>query len=235
MSRNRRAEASCIQTVTGRGYRFVATVTRGESELTPAPNFNTRESGASLAREGPRGLSQHNCSGGILPPVSRAGRPFSRRIHATIAGAAILLAAIVAWNWHSFRLGATHPAPRLSIVVLPFANLSNDPEQQYFVNGITEDLTTDLSRIAGSFVISHNTAFTYIGKPLDAKQIGKDLSVRYLLEGSVQRSGNQVRVNAQLIDADARGAAAGYLPRAIDPYQFPQSFGARSNLGGFGR
>ena len=93
-------------------------------------------------------------------------------------------------------------APRLSIVVLPFTNLSNDPEQQYFADGVTEDLTTDLSRIAHSFVISRNTAFTYRNKPIDTKQIGRELGVRYVLEGSVRRSGNQVRVNAQLIDAE---------------------------------
>jgi TolB-like protein/class 3 adenylate cyclase/Tfp pilus assembly protein PilF len=93
-------------------------------------------------------------------------------------------------------------APRLSIVVLPFANLSNDPEQQYFADGITEDLTSDLSRIAGMFVISRNTAFTYQGKRLDTKQIGRELGVRCVLEGSVRRSGSQVRVNAQLIDAE---------------------------------
>jgi adenylate cyclase len=89
----------------------------------------------------------------------------------------------------------------LSIVVLPFANLSNDPEQQYFADGITEDLTTDLSRIAGSFVISRNTAFTYQDKRVDTKQVGRELGVRYVLEGSVRRAGNQVRINAQLIDA----------------------------------
>jgi adenylate cyclase len=87
--------------------------------------------------------------------------------------------------------------------VLPFGNLSNDPEQQYFADGITEDLTTDLSRIADSFVISRNTAFTYRGKPGDTKQIGRELRVRYVLEGSVRRSGNRVRVNAQLIDAES--------------------------------
>src|SRR5205823_10770634 len=86
-------------------------------------------------------------------------------------------------------------APRLSIVVLPFANLSNDPDQQYFAEGITEDLTTDLSRISNSFVISRNTAFTYKDKPVNAKQIGSELGVRYVLEGSVRRSGNQVRIN----------------------------------------
>jgi adenylate cyclase len=93
-------------------------------------------------------------------------------------------------------------APRLSIVVLPFANLSNDPEQQYFADGITEDLTTDLSRIPNSFVISRNTAFTYRNKPIDTKQLGRELGVRYVLEGSVRRSGNRVRVTVQLIDAE---------------------------------
>ena len=93
-------------------------------------------------------------------------------------------------------------APRLSIVVLPFANLSSDPDQQYFADGITEDLTTDLSRIAGMFVISRNSAVTYRTKSVDTRQIGRELGVRYALEGSVQRSGKQVRVNAQLIDAE---------------------------------
>jgi adenylate cyclase len=92
--------------------------------------------------------------------------------------------------------------PRLSIVVLPFINLSDDREQQYFADGITEDLTTDLSRIPGMFVISRNTAFTFRGKPVDAKQIGRELGVSYVLEGSVRRSGNKVRANAQLIDAN---------------------------------
>jgi TolB-like protein/class 3 adenylate cyclase/Flp pilus assembly protein TadD len=93
-------------------------------------------------------------------------------------------------------------APRLSIVVLPFTNLSNDPEQQYFADGITEDLITDLSRIPDMLVISRNTAFTYQGKRVDTKQIGRELAVRYVLEGSVRRSGNQARINGQLIDAE---------------------------------
>ena len=92
-------------------------------------------------------------------------------------------------------------APRLSIVVLPFTNLSDDREQEYFADGITEDLTTDLSRIANMFVISRNTAFTYRNQPTDTKQIGRELGVRYVLEGSVRRSGNRLRVSAQLIDA----------------------------------
>jgi TolB-like protein len=87
--------------------------------------------------------------------------------------------------------------------VLPFANLSNDPAQDYFADGVTENLTTDLSRIHNSFVIARNTAFRFKGKNLDAKAIGKELAVRYVLEGSVQRDQNRVRVNAQLIDVDS--------------------------------
>ena len=91
--------------------------------------------------------------------------------------------------------------PRLSLVVLPFANLSGDPEQDYFVDGVTESLTTDLSRITGSFAIGRHTAFTYKGKSVDLKQVGRELNVRYVLEGSVQRVGGRLRVNVQLVDA----------------------------------
>jgi TolB-like protein/Flp pilus assembly protein TadD len=92
--------------------------------------------------------------------------------------------------------------PRLSIVVLPFANLGGDPEQEYFVDGVTESLTTDLSRISGSFVIGRHTAFSFKDKSVDLKQLGRELGVRYVLEGSVQRGGNRLRVNVQLIDAE---------------------------------
>ncbi len=92
--------------------------------------------------------------------------------------------------------------PRLSIVVLPFANIGGEAQQEPFVDGVTESLTTDLSRIRGSFVIGRNTAFTYKGKAVDLKQIGRELNVRYALEGSVQRGGNRMRVNVQLIDAE---------------------------------
>jgi TolB-like protein len=90
----------------------------------------------------------------------------------------------------------------LSIVVLPFANLSGDPNQDYFADGITENLTTELSRIRNSFVIARNTAFTFKGKNVDSKQISKELGVRYVLEGSAQRDQNRVRVNVQLIDGE---------------------------------
>ncbi|HEX9169684.1 MAG TPA: adenylate/guanylate cyclase domain-containing protein [Roseiarcus sp.] len=91
--------------------------------------------------------------------------------------------------------------PRLSMVVLPFANLGGDAEHEAFVDGVTESLTTDLSGITNAFVVARNTAFTYKGKPVDAKQLGRELNVRYILEGSIQRGGSRMRVNVQLIDA----------------------------------
>ena len=93
-------------------------------------------------------------------------------------------------------------APRLSIVVLPFENLSGDKEQDYFADAITDDLTTDLSHLQDAFVIARGTAFTYKGKPIDAKQIGRDLGVRYALEGSVRRVGETITINAQLISTE---------------------------------
>jgi adenylate cyclase len=164
---------------------------------------------------------------GLSRPGSRASRSRWPLIGAAVAVAAVAMC--LAWwlrlaEHFSSRAGkpadqtsvsavpapspsATAPvsqplvAPPLSIVVLPFANLSNDPDQQYFADGITENLTTALSRFADMFVISRNSAFTYRNKPADTKQIGRELGVRYVLEGSVQRSGSKVRVNAQLIDA----------------------------------
>jgi len=105
------------------------------------------------------------------------------------------------------RSGDTTPrstsAARLSIVVLPFANIGGGPEQEYFVDGVTESLTTDLSRMIGSFVIGRNTAFTYKGRHVDLKRVGQELGVRYILEGSVQRGGNRMRVNVQLVDGES--------------------------------
>jgi TolB-like protein/DNA-binding winged helix-turn-helix (wHTH) protein len=154
-----------------------------------------------------------------IPPLAGYVRPGARTFGA--AASIVIVAAIGAVVWWAWQHSAPpvpaaqtpasqtaevaaepKPAPRLSIVVLPFANLSDDKTQQYFADGVTEDLTTDLSRIAHSFVISADTAFTFKDKPVNAKQIGRELGVRYVLEGSVQHSGKQVRVNAQLIDAE---------------------------------
>ena len=134
-----------------------------------------------------------------------------------IAVALVGFAALGGWMWWRGHLAGEAPVaasaparvtppaavPRLSIIVLPFENLSHDPGQDYFADAITEDLTTDLSRIAGSFVIARNTAFTYKGIPVDVKQLGRDLGVHYALEGSVRRVGDHVQVNVQLIDADS--------------------------------
>jgi TolB-like protein len=142
------------------------------------------------------------------PPLPSSRRP---TVWMCAAAVVIVIAAIGVGVWRAGLAPApqaTGPsassltAPRLSIVVLPFVNLSNDPDQEYFADGITENLTADLSQIPGSFVIARNSAFTYKGKAVDAKQIGRELGVRYLLEGSVQRSANQIRVSAQLIDAE---------------------------------
>src|SRR5262249_755682 len=116
---------------------------------------------------------------------------------------------------YSLDVGAPHakpaPAPaseksappRLSIVVLPFANIGGAPEQNYFGRGVNESVTTDLSQMSGMLVIGRNTAFSYKSRPVDLKQIGRELNVRYVLEGSVQRSASRMRVNVQLIDAES--------------------------------
>jgi TolB-like protein/class 3 adenylate cyclase/Tfp pilus assembly protein PilF len=131
-------------------------------------------------------------------------KPRSR--FAPLAVGIVALAVIAAGVWFAVRPGRgpeiSATTPRLSIVVLPFSNLSGDPAQDYLADVLTEGLTTSLARIRGTFVVARSTAFTYKGKPADVKQIGRDLGVRYVVEGSEQRSGNQVRVNAQLVDAD---------------------------------
>jgi adenylate cyclase len=118
------------------------------------------------------------------------------RVHAIKADASSLTLAA-----HSSTPESPRP-PRLSIVVLPFANIGGNVDQEYFVDGVTESLTTDLSRMPGMLVIGRNTASIYKGKSGDLKQIGRELNIRYVLEGSVQRGGNRVRANVQLIDAE---------------------------------
>jgi adenylate cyclase len=138
------------------------------------------------------------------PPRPTAPAKRSSRAPA-IVGLVVLIAVVAAGAWYYF-IGARHtiavanPPAHLSIMVLPFVNLSGDPQQDYFADGITDNLTIELSRIRGSFVIAHNTAYTYRGKTIDARQIGAELGVRYVLEGAVQRDGNRVRVTVQLVD-----------------------------------
>src|SRR5271170_7595096 len=156
------------------------------------------------------------------PKAAPQGEPAAPRARGLLARwpalAAALIVALLAIGAYAWRAGFAPllpgasvaedklaNEPRLSIVVLPFENLSGDPEQDYFADGITDDLTTDLSRLPDAFVIARNTAFTYKGKAVDAKEIGRELGVRYVLEGSVQRDQGRLRVNVQLIDA-ASGA-----------------------------
>jgi adenylate cyclase len=152
-----------------------------------------------------------------LKPAAEAKPAPKKRSRLALLGAGIaaLLILVAAGAWYFL---ATHrsapvtltalppPAARLSLVALPFANLSGDPAQDYLADALTDQLTTAIARLArlrGGFVIARNTAMTFKGKPVDVKAIGKDLGVRYVLEGSVQPSGDQVRVNAQLIDAES--------------------------------
>jgi adenylate cyclase len=119
------------------------------------------------------------------------------------AAAVLILAAVGAWIAIGGRGSSPAEPTHLSMVVLPFANLSGDPSQDYFADGVTENLTDGLSRIRDSFVIARNTAFTYKGESVEPKQVGKDLGVRYVLQGSVQRDQGRARINAQLTDVES--------------------------------
>jgi TolB-like protein/DNA-binding winged helix-turn-helix (wHTH) protein len=208
-----RAEGSCIQTVAARGYRFVAPITRlGQGEGLQTAALPERGGSAATGSLAAIRIEEHPS---VRPPPAGNRRHLALAAGIALTMMAVALAAATAW-WARLELpsfsvttaeksGASQlfSAPRLSIVVLPFADLNEDRGQQYFADGITDDLTTDLSRLAGMFVIARNTAFTYKDKPIDAKRIGRELGVRYVLEGSVRRSGDQVRVNAQLVDTES--------------------------------
>ena len=168
-----RTDGSCIQTIPGRGYRFVAAV-----PVPAAPEGDLTSNVTGVQVNSPHrsnGIAERDSDVETLPTSSPPSRA---------------------------SISVPGTPPRLSIVVLPFANWSNDPEQQYFADAIAEDLTADLSRLAGMLVISRNSAFTYKDKRVDTKQIRRELGVRYVLEGSVQRSGSRVRVSARLIDTE---------------------------------
>jgi adenylate cyclase len=191
-----RQNGSCIQTVIGHGYRFTAEVTRVDP---------TAEAPIRPALENALGrMERVEDVDGLRRPTIPVSRRFWGGVTTIVMGTlAVVILLFATPGWRSAGSGeARVKPPPLSIVVLPFVNLSNDPEQQYFADGVTEDLTTDLSRVGQMFVISHNTATTYRDKPVDTKQIGRDLGVRYLLEGDVQRSGKHLRVNARLSNAE---------------------------------
>lgn len=177
-----RAGGSCIQTVPGRGYRFTPRVTCITDDVAEPP----------LAEA-------------VTPPPDSAMTQWTRRrawrwIAASASGLALaVLVIIVAWG--SWRAEPALP-PRLSIVVLPFENLSDNRGDDYLADAITDDVTTELTRLPAMFVIARDFAFTYQGKPIDVRRIGEELGVRYALEGSVRKLGDVLRVNAQLISTE---------------------------------
>ncbi len=154
-------------------------------------------------------------SGAELPRPSapRKTRPNWHRLTGIAAALVLVIGGSLAYlkPWESREEPAlveqmAFPLPdKPSIAVLPFENMSGDPEQEYFSDGITEDVITDLSKLSGLFVIARNSTFTYKGKPVKIRQVAEELGVRYVLEGSVRRAGDQVRITAQLIDATTGG------------------------------
>jgi TolB-like protein/DNA-binding winged helix-turn-helix (wHTH) protein len=217
-------KAPCvIVTVSGQGYRFdglTKTLLSGQEPplAVPATPDEARRPAQDSEGSSPQGaertLAEAEPKPALHPtateytkspsiPALRPGDRFGFVPFAFAIVALVLLAAVTGWMVLSDRVTKRAEAARLSVVVLPFANLSGDPAQDYLADALTDELTTALSRIRDSFVIARNTALIFKGKPVDAKAIGKDLGVRFVLEDSVQPSGNQVRVNAQLIDADS--------------------------------
>ena len=180
-----RAEGSNIQTVIGRGYRFLpAVATHPEDEICPAAPAPATDPVAESADERPEHLP------------GRVWRPMAAAL-----GGIVIVALLLAVGWQGGWLSSTPSPPPLSIVVLPFENLSGDPKDDYLAEAITDDLTTDLSHIPAAFVIARESAYTYKGKPEDVRNIGHELGVRYLIEGSVRRIDATLRINVQLTSA----------------------------------
>jgi TolB-like protein/DNA-binding winged helix-turn-helix (wHTH) protein len=179
------AGESCIQTVSGRGYRFVRPVTSSRKRLPvgePAPTDDQIGAVAEIA----------------------AGHPRTRlwRWLAVGSGVVTIIALLVAVVWLDGRTARTL-TPRLSLVVLPFQNLSGDPKDDYLADGITDDLTSDLSQIPGALVAARESAYTFKGRAVDVRQVGQALGVRYILEGSVRRIEDTLRINVQLTSAES--------------------------------
>jgi len=185
---NGRTDRSCIQTEAGRGYRFVAPVTRkGRDEL--APWLQSPRTSPDTSSSLPGGAS----------PSAR--RHYRTRV-ALAASSVLALCAILALAWSSGWIGAGNAPPRLSLVVLPFQDMDDDPTNDYLADAITDDLTTELSSLAGAWVIARESAYTFKGKVTDVRQIGRELGVRYVLEGSVRKIGSILRVNVQLVSGE---------------------------------
>jgi adenylate cyclase len=202
-------EPQLIVTVPGEGYRFdgltktlLSDRRRSVTDFAPRSDELPDRDLRSLSPSEERAERELAAAEEKPAPQGTAKRRFGLVSMAAALAALVLLTAPAGWFLLAGRLTNPPHAPHLSIVVLPFANLSGDPAQDYFADGVTENLTTQLSRISDSLVIARNTAFTYKGRSVDAKEIGKALGVRYALEGSVQQDQGRLRVNAQLIDTE---------------------------------
>ncbi len=194
--------ASCIQTVIGRGYRFLPSVTTEADDdliepVVPAqetaepPFADTLPPAGATAEEPARPVAAQRFRSRLLMPLLTL-----------VLVAFVGLGGLMAWRMWGDGETRQISAPRLSIVVLPFQNLGGDAKDDYRADGITDDLTTDLSHIPGAFVIARESAYTYKGKATDVRQIGRELGVRYVLEGSVRRLDSRLRVNVQLISTE---------------------------------
>ncbi len=214
-----RAEASHIQTVPGRGYRFVVPVFLHQepSRLHPASPMdnNITDHGMAAAvdhRDGSLGAEVGDnkvvtAPAAVAATFSAASQLARRRRGVRVAAmlsvlclavGALLLVGFGRNLWHAGPTGR----PRLSLVVLPFTNLSGDPKDDYLAEGITDDLTSDLSSIDGAFVIARQSAYFYKGKPVDVRKVGEELGVRYVIQGSVRKIGSILRINVQLASAE---------------------------------
>jgi len=212
-----RTGESCIQTIVGRGYRFLPIVTSNEwGRPPPAPRVMLEEAEESAETVA---APTYGTSVDAPGPDPRRRAPLLLVLSALVLAGLSMAALALSWIGAGDRT-TPRPAPRLSLVVLPFENLSGDASRDYLVDGITEDLTTDLANVPGLLVIAHNSAFSYKGKPIVIKQVGEELGVRYALQGSVRQVGSALRVNVRLVstetgaeltadrfDADVGGAA----------------------------
>lgn len=203
-----------IETMPKRGYRLIAPVADADADAdavaAPAPVAEALIASSSVPRSvadtasSPASVTEEGAAPPATMPQFRGRK--RRRLAMAALAAVVLVGLVVAW----FALDRTPPdivpaavpAPAASIAVLPFANLSGDPDFEYFSDGITEDITTDLSKVSSLLVITRNSAFAYKDQPLSLKSVAGALGVRYVLEGSVRRSGDAIRINAKLIDAE---------------------------------
>jgi adenylate cyclase len=203
-----RTGGSCIQTVPGRGYRFVIPVRLDEAAPRPADAPPTDSDDALDAEVGDNRVATAHSAAATTEPNLDSGSLAQRRrgirFAVLLTGLCLAIGALLFGIGQHFSLAGPTGRPRLSVVVLPFENLSGDPNDNYLADGITDDLTTDLSHIKDSdaFVIARESAYSYKGKHVDVRKIGRDLGVRYVVEGSVRRIESTLRIDVWLTSAE---------------------------------